>query len=155
MQSLYVTEDGVKRDVPTIVHLGGGAAAGVSYWTAFYPADTVKVTELSSTRSTLIIASLSLLNMHSITPLRCTSEEASAHLSLLSSPFFLRYGQSRLQTSPDAHASGIVNTFKSIVRAEGVRGLYKGWGITVLRAAPAHAAIFAVYEAVLKTLNGK
>ena len=33
---------GKKEDCSPIVHMIGGGAAGAMYWTAFYPADTVK-----------------------------------------------------------------------------------------------------------------
>ena len=39
---LMIPEGGTKKDVGTSTHLLGGAMAGMSYWTAFYPADTVK-----------------------------------------------------------------------------------------------------------------
>ena len=76
--------------------------AGVAYWTAFYPADTVK---------------------------------------------------SHIQTNPKHADQSFVQTFNYVYRTEGLRGLYRGWGITAARAAPAHAAIFAVYEYALKLLR--
>ena len=36
-----IPDGGTKRDLGPSTHLIGGAAAGVAYWTAFYPADTV------------------------------------------------------------------------------------------------------------------
>ena len=78
------------------------ALAGVGYWTAFYPADTVK---------------------------------------------------SMVQTNPDHMGRGFVETFLSVYRTQGIRGLYRGWGVTAARAAPAHAAIFAVYEYTMKMLK--
>lgn len=48
---------------------------------------------------------------------------------------------------------GFVETFLYIYRTEGVRALYRGWGITAARAAPAHALIFAVYEQTMKFLR--
>ena len=39
---LMIPKGGTKKDVGTSAHLLGGAMAGMSYWTAFYPADTVK-----------------------------------------------------------------------------------------------------------------
>ncbi|KAL3799899.1 hypothetical protein ACHAWO_000010 [Cyclotella atomus] len=86
---------GTKRDLGPKTHLIGGAAAGVAYWTAFYPADTVG---------------------------------------------------SQLRANPSYSSKGFGEVFMEIYRREGVRGLYRGWGITVLRAAPAHALIFAMYE---------
>ena len=78
------------------------ALAGVGYWTAFYPADTVK---------------------------------------------------SMIQTNPDHMGKGFGETFWAVYRTQGMTGLYRGWGITAARAAPAHAAIFAVYEYTLKLLK--
>ncbi|KAJ9468958.1 Mitochondrial substrate carrier family protein S [Diplonema papillatum] len=37
-------------------------------------------------------------------------------------------------------------TFKQIYREQGWSGLYRGWGVTMLRAFPANATIFLVYE---------
>lgn len=79
-----------------------GALAGVAYWTAFYPADTVK---------------------------------------------------SHIQTNPEHVGQSFVKTFQSVYRAEGIQGLYRGWGITAARAAPAHALIFATYEYTMKLLK--
>lgn len=89
-------------DLPIQAHMLGGASAGVMYWTAFYPADTVK---------------------------------------------------SLVQTHPEYSHLTFRQAFVKIVRADGVRGLYRGWGITALRAAPAHALIFAGYEQTLKFLR--
>jgi hypothetical protein len=84
------------------INLPVTALAGVGYWTAFYPADTVK---------------------------------------------------SMIQTNSDHRGKRFVETFQHVYRAEGIRGLYRGWGITVARAAPAHGAIFAVYEYTMKMLQ--
>ena len=99
---LMILEGGSKADLGPSAHLLGGALAGVGYWTAFYPADTVK----------------SLIQVH-----------------------------------PDHSGKGFVETFRHIFEKEGVRGLYRGWGVTAARAAPAHAAIFAVYEQSLKLMS--
>ena len=90
-----IPEGGSKRDLGPSTHLIGGAAAGVAYWTAFYPADTVG---------------------------------------------------SQLRANPAYASKGFVEIFLDIYRKEGIAGLYRGWGITALRAAPAHALIFAMYE---------
>jgi len=95
-------EGGTKDDLGPSAHLLGGASAGVAYWTAFYPADTVK---------------------------------------------------SRIQTHPDHATHGFWETFRQIYAREGTRGLYRGWGITIARAMPAHALIFAVYEYTIKMLR--
>ena len=72
-----------------------GAAAGVAYWMAFYPANMVG------------------------------SQMRANH----------RYA---LRTFTDA--------FTNVYRMEGYRGLYRGWCITTIRAVPAHALIFTMYE---------
>mmetsp|Transcript_10405 Transcript_10405/g.14694 ORF Transcript_10405/g.14694 Transcript_10405/m.14694 type:complete len:359 (+) Transcript_10405:173-1249(+) len=99
---LMIPEGGTKADLGTSAHLIGGALAGGAYWTAFYPADTVK---------------------------------------------------SYIQTSPDHNGSSFIRTLISLYRSIGIRGLYRGWGITAARAAPAHAAIFATYEYTMKFLK--
>jgi hypothetical protein len=91
-----------KSDLPITVHMIGGAAAGVGYWTAFYPADTVK---------------------------------------------------SMQQTRPDLKTKGFVDVFRTVFNESGVAGLYRGWAITAIRAAPSHAAIFAIYEQTIQWLN--
>jgi hypothetical protein len=98
---LCIPEGGTKNDLGPSVHLLGGAASGIAYWTAFYPADTVK---------------------------------------------------SYIQTDPRFTSSGLLEVARRIYAENGVRGLYRGWLVTVLRAAPAHALIFACYEAVAKRL---
>mmetsp|Transcript_24636 Transcript_24636/g.85700 ORF Transcript_24636/g.85700 Transcript_24636/m.85700 type:complete len:315 (-) Transcript_24636:99-1043(-) len=49
--------------------------------------------------------------------------------------------------------STLAGTFRRVYRAEGVRGLYRGIGPTLLRAAPANAAIFLFYELTARMLN--
>lgn len=46
---------------------------------------------------------------------------------------------------PSIH-TGPVDVARSILRAEGWRGLYRGLTVTVLRDAPAHAVYFSTYE---------
>ncbi|KAG8631019.1 hypothetical protein KVT40_000159 [Elsinoe batatas] len=94
------TADGEKFDLPIYQQMLAGAAAGMSYNFAFYPADTIK---------------------------------------------------SRLQTE-EVVSSGAQKTFwttgKEIWRQHGLRGLYRGCGITVARSAPSSALIFTIYEAL-------
>ena len=90
-----IPEGGTKRDLVMSNHMLGGAAAGVAYWTAFYPADTVG------------------------SQMRANHEYASRTFA---------------------------DVFADVYRREGYRGLYRGWCITAIRAVPAHALIFAMYE---------
>ena len=94
----YIPEGGTKRDLGITTHMLGGAAAGVAYWTAFYPADTVG---------------------------------------------------SQMRANPRYASRSFIEVLGSVWKNEGWMGLYRGWGITVLRAAPSHAAIFAVYESTM------
>lgn len=59
----------------------------------------------------------------------------------------------QMQTDPNHGGKGFMETFWAIYRQNGIRGLYRGWGITVARAAPAHALIFATYEGTMKILD--
>jgi hypothetical protein len=94
-----VPTGGTKRDLSMSSHLIGGACAGVAYWSAFYPADTVG---------------------------------------------------SQMRANPAYANRSFIDVFVEIFRMDGWKGLYRGWSITAVRAAPAHALIFAMYE---QTMN--
>ncbi|PNS18144.1 Amino-acid transporter arg-13 [Sphaceloma murrayae] len=96
------TVSGEKIDLPIHQQMLAGAAAGMAYNFAFFPADTIK---------------------------------------------------SRLQTEEIGIAGarpqeGFWSTGKAIWRQHGLRGLYRGCGITVARSAPSSALIFTLYEAM-------
>lgn len=61
----------------------------------------------------------------------------------------IRYGESR----PQVHHRGPLSVIKSIWRTEGIRGIYRGLGITVLRDAPSHGVYFWTYEYVREQLH--
>ncbi|CAJ1957857.1 unnamed protein product [Cylindrotheca closterium] len=104
-----IPEGGTKADLSPAAHWLGGAMAGAGYWTAFYPADTVKSMIQTTTTST---------------------------------------GKNGTESS------GMLKTFATIYKQQGIRGLYRGWGVTVMRAAPGHGFIFVVYEYTQKLLKG-
>lgn len=81
-----------------------GAAAGVSYNFAFYPADTIKS--------------------------RMQTEEISDVLEGRRRTFWV--------------------VARTLWQQQGIKGLYRGCGITVARAAPSSAFIFAIYEGLRK-----
>lgn len=56
--------------------------------------------------------------------------------------------KSRMQTN--ASQSGMLSTISDVWRHHGFRGFFKGWGITVIRAAPSNALIFWVYETLMR-----
>ena len=60
--------------------------------------------------------------------------------------------KSRIQTSKKQNES-FITVFNNIYKKEGIKGLYRGWTITIIRAVPAHAAIFTIYEKVNNQLN--
>ena len=93
-----------RKELPLWAHMTGGASAGVMYWTAFYPADTVK--------------------------------------SLV-----------QTSTCPEFSQLSFGQACKRVYLEQGLKGLYRGWGITAIRAAPAHALIFAGYEQTLHLLR--
>ncbi|KAG6392713.1 hypothetical protein SASPL_146937 [Salvia splendens] len=49
--------------------------------------------------------------------------------------------------------SGSIDAFKKILKAEGVKGLYKGFGPAMARSIPANAACFLAYEVTRSTLG--
>merc|ERR1719215_2217634 len=54
--------------------------------------------------------------------------------------------KSKMQTDARFSGLGYGEAFKTIVREDGFRGLYRGCGITCARAAPSHALLFFAYE---------
>lgn len=62
--------------------------------------------------------------------------------------------KSRLQTAPENHyPNGIRDVFRTIIKQEGIRGLYKGATAVFLRAFPANAACFLGYELAMDFLH--
>ncbi|EGG20007.1 mitochondrial substrate carrier family protein [Cavenderia fasciculata] len=61
--------------------------------------------------------------------------------------------KSSIQVSEGAVSPTLLSTLKNIYRADGIKGLYRGYIPTVLRAFPANAAMFSVYEIVYKFLD--
>ena len=65
--------------------------------------------------------------------------------------------KSRMQTEEAGHLTGGKRSFaavgKALWREQGLKGLYRGCGITVGRAAPSSALIFTVYESLRKSFG--
>eukprot|EP00005_Dracoamoeba_jomungandri_P014804 CAMPEP_0174268092 /NCGR_PEP_ID=MMETSP0439-20130205/36111_1 /TAXON_ID=0 /ORGANISM="Stereomyxa ramosa, Strain Chinc5" /LENGTH=238 /DNA_ID=CAMNT_0015356051 /DNA_START=350 /DNA_END=1066 /DNA_ORIENTATION=+ len=61
--------------------------------------------------------------------------------------------KSVLQTEVVGANQTILGVFKSIVKTEGLRGLYRGYTPTVLRAIPSNACIFWIYEMTARLLS--
>ena len=61
-------------------------------------------------------------------------------------PFPFDTAKSLMQTDPRYANWRAHDVLRSVYREEGVRGLYKGLTVTLVRAAPAHALIFFSYE---------
>lgn len=49
--------------------------------------------------------------------------------------------------------SGSIDAFKKILKGEGVKGLYKGFGPAMARSVPANAACFLAYEVTRSSLG--
>jgi solute carrier family 25 carnitine/acylcarnitine transporter 20/29 len=47
----------------------------------------------------------------------------------------------------------MVNVARGVIESRGVGALYRGFGITMLRAFPVNGVIFPTYELVLSTLK--
>lgn len=60
--------------------------------------------------------------------------------------------KSRIQSSERFSRMSFMTAFRTILKEEGASGLYRGIGITCLRAAPSNALIFYVYEFASSTL---
>eukprot|EP00455_Lapot_gusevi_P030927 TRINITY_DN3334_c0_g1_i2.p1 TRINITY_DN3334_c0_g1~~TRINITY_DN3334_c0_g1_i2.p1 ORF type:complete len:300 (-),score=11.27 TRINITY_DN3334_c0_g1_i2:40-939(-) len=63
--------------------------------------------------------------------------------------------KSRLQTdiSQSSHKVSVARSLINLCRQEGLGGMYRGIGITLVRAVPANACIFLTYENVSRFLN--
>lgn len=72
--------------------------------------------------------------------------------SLILSPVELLKIRLQLQ-NPETNQEGPVKLAKRIIRREGIRGLYRGLTITVLRDAPAHGVYFWTYEYTREQLH--
>lgn len=84
-------------DLPLWKLMLAGGVGGVTYWTAFFPADVVKT---------------------------------------------------KMQLDPVYQKLGLVRGLALLYKQGGVRALYTGWSITAVRAFPANAIIFSVYEMI-------
>ena len=121
--------------LPIFQQLLAGAAAGVSYNFLFYPADTIKSrmqTEDTTTHSTRSTTKPSPL-------------ASSQHQQASSTPSKPVVAAATKQT--------FASTGRALWREQGLRGFYKGCGITVLRSAPSSAFIFAIYEGLRGTFG--
>lgn len=68
-------------------------------------------------------------------------------------PFPADTVKSKLQTDPRFLGKSFVDVFRTVLKEEGVAGLYRGAAITCIRVGPAHALLFVVYEAADRWLQ--
>mmetsp|Transcript_7129 Transcript_7129/g.10771 ORF Transcript_7129/g.10771 Transcript_7129/m.10771 type:complete len:288 (-) Transcript_7129:55-918(-) len=61
--------------------------------------------------------------------------------------------KTRMQTEAQYRHFTFSRAIQEVYREGGIRGLYKGWGITIVRAMPAHAALFVTYESIRSALD--
>ncbi len=88
-----------------------------------------------------------------LTPINHMICGASAGVAYWTSNYWADTVKSKIQTDPKYQNAKFFNVLNNIIKAEGIRGLYRGWFVTVLRAAPTHAVIFAAYEQTMKFLK--
>ena len=122
--------------LPIHQQLLAGATAGVAYNFVFFPADTIK-----SRMQTADVGP-------AITPL--TSPNRPLRDNTLAAGAGNLDAHSTSQTGPAPSTTQTRQTFwasgTALWKQQGLRGMYRGCGITVARAAPSSAFIFAVYE---------
>ncbi|KAL2914930.1 mitochondrial FAD carrier protein flx1 [Polyrhizophydium stewartii] len=69
-------------------------------------------------------------------------------------PYQVVKSRMQVQTSyVSKEYSGVISTVTSIVRGEGLAGLYKGMGVNIVRVLPGTCITFAVYEGMSKLLR--
>ena len=116
--------------------LAAGASAGIAYNFAFFPADTIK-----SRMQTVKVGN----GMIAESTISKPSGPIAAVLASSSGGFV-----ASSTTSNRVRAPNFWDTGKTIWREAGVRGLYRGCGITLARSALSSPIIFGIYE----TLKG-
>ena len=116
--SLSSSQQQTKSSMEYTQHMFAGAFAGTMEHTVMFPVDTVK------TRMQLVAAA---------------SSSSSASSSSLTS-------SSSSTSSINMIKSTIPNAIRSILKTDGVKGLYRGVVAGGLGAGPAHAVYFATYE---------
>ena len=117
--SLSSSQQQTKSSMEYTQHMFAGAFAGTMEHTVMFPVDTVK------TRMQLVAAA---------------SSSSSASSSSLTS------SSSSTSSSINMIKSTIPNAIRSILKTDGVKGLYRGVVAGGLGAGPAHAVYFATYE---------
>jgi hypothetical protein len=74
-------------------------------------------------------------------------------------PFPFDVIKSKIQTCthglPPSVNPTVANIFRHVYRTEGIQGLYRGLGLTLLRAAPTNAVLFLSYELTFRILAGQ
>ena len=118
--TLSSSQQQTKSSMEYTQHMFAGAFAGTMEHTVMFPVDTVK------TRMQLVAAA---------------SSSASASASSLTSS-----SSSSSTSSMNMIKSTIPNAIRSILKTDGVKGLYRGVVAGGLGAGPAHAVYFATYE---------
>lgn len=61
--------------------------------------------------------------------------------------------RTRLQMERSKHSQGMLSMMKSLIKYEGFRAFYKGFGIVAFCTVPAHALYFSGYEMAKTTLS--
>jgi len=74
-------------------------------------------------------------------------------------PFPFDVVKSKIQTGTHGLPAGVTanvpNVLKHVMATEGIKGLYRGCGLTVARAAPSNATLFVTYELMMRALRGQ
>lgn len=61
----------------------------------------------------------------------------------------------RLFTDPSSNSRGTTNAFRTIYQKEGFKAFYRGIGVVIVGAGPAHALYFSAYEKSKYYLSAK
>jgi len=63
--------------------------------------------------------------------------------------------KSRMQTSAYGLAASSLDAFRNVIRADGINGLYRGFGTTIMREIPFTSLQFPLYEFLKRTLSAR
>lgn len=153
-----------------------GGVSGVLFWTICFPADVVKTRQQVETTSSVHMNKRTHVEEHGEKRKACRTRKRNATraervavtrrirnlstVSSVSSSYASYNGNGIPQCFPCyvrpekfAPESSFLGTLMDVYREGGVRKLYSGWAITVMRSFPSNAVLFYTYEEVKHLLE--
>ncbi|GFO09988.1 solute carrier family 25 member 36 [Plakobranchus ocellatus] len=129
-----------------VIHLIAGGTAGTTGAVLTCPLEVVK-TRLQSSVSSFV-----QVNVHAA--LRLLPSQQVVTLSTHSGPLSVEAESVLTHAKPGQPTHGLIRCLRHIIKTEGIRGLFKGLGPTLVGVAPSRAIYFGAYANSKQMLNG-